>query len=266
MKALLRTVGLAVIPALLVSCSTPMTGSEMKAAHPPPFISDPNIDPNLTIQGRSVEGRKITCTVLGSGEETVLFLGGIHGSEPAGTVLCRKLIDYLFRHPAALWGRRVVVAPAVNPDAVHHYLAEPHSHWRPRFNYRPFDSDGDGKIDEDPYEDIDGDGEIGLMYQPDDGGDYTLKDGRLVRAGGQPRYKLIGREGIDNDRDGRFSEDSPGGVDLNRNFPVGFQSRNSLGGWSGPSAASEPEAKAVVDFISKRPPVERIPALLGNQP
>ncbi len=223
----------------------------------------------LLSMGKSIEGRDLwvlEITDYQSGppatKPAACVQGGLHGNEISSTMT----VLYMAYQMAANPGRSRTVAklaasttfyaaPAVNPDAVYHYLAEPHSHWRPRFNYRPFDSDGDGRIDEDPYEDLDGDGEIGLMYQPDEDGDYTLEDGRLVRAAGQPRYKLVGREGIDNDDDGKFSEDPPGGVDLNRNFPVGFRARRSFGGSSGISAASEPETKAVVDFIRERPAV-----------
>jgi len=34
------------------------------------------------------------------------------------------------------------IVPAVNPDAVHHFMTEPHNYWRPRFNYQPHDRDG----------------------------------------------------------------------------------------------------------------------------
>ena len=75
---------------------------------------------------RSVQGQPIRSWIYGTpstgsgqaGERTVLFLGGIHGSEPAGVPLCEALRDYLAEHPEALAGRRVVVAPAVNPDAL----------------------------------------------------------------------------------------------------------------------------------------------------
>ena len=112
---------------------------------------------------------------------------------------------------------------------------------------------GDGRLDEDPYEDLNGDGEIGLMYAPDPEGPFILKEGRLVRGKGQQQYRLVGREGIDNDKDGRYSEDRPGGVDLNRNFSVGHQQRKSFGGTSGATAQSEPETKAIVSFVSARP-------------
>ena len=67
---------------------------------------------------RSVKGRSIRSWIYGSGERTVLFLGGIHGAEPAGAGLCEALRGYLAGHPEALAARRVVVAPAVNPDGL----------------------------------------------------------------------------------------------------------------------------------------------------
>ena len=58
-------------------------------------------------------------------------------------------------------------------------------------------------------------------------------------------------EGRDDDGDGRYNEDGPGGVDLNRNFPVG---------WKGPMQdpvsgrwpLSEPAAKALADLAMSR--------------
>lgn len=67
---------------------------------------------------QSVQGRPIRSWVYGRGERTVLVLGGIHGSEPAGVPLCEALRDYLAEHPEVLAERRVVVAPALNPDGL----------------------------------------------------------------------------------------------------------------------------------------------------
>jgi len=67
---------------------------------------------------RSVQGKPIRSWVYGEGERTVMFLGGIHGSEPAGAGLCETLREYLVEHPEVLEGRRVVVAPALNPDGL----------------------------------------------------------------------------------------------------------------------------------------------------
>jgi len=66
----------------------------------------------------SVQGRAIRSWVYGQGERAVLILGGIHGEEPAGVTLCEALRDHLADHAEAVDGRRVVVAPALNPDGL----------------------------------------------------------------------------------------------------------------------------------------------------
>lgn len=220
----------------------------------------------LLSMGKSIEGRDLwvleisdRSTGEAASKPAVYIQGGIHGNE-ISTTMTTLYLAYQFaanpgrsRTTSKLQAQTTLyVAPAVNPDAVHHFLSEPHSYWRPRFNYRPFDSDEDGKVDEDSYEDLNGDGEIGLMYQPDPKGGYILRNDRLVRGSGDKQYRIIGREGIDNDEDGRYSEDLPGGIDLNRNFPVGFGSRKQFGGFSGSKALSEPETRAIVDFVSSR--------------
>ena len=52
--------------------------------------------------------------------------------------------------------------------------------------FEELDADGDGRIDEDPYEDLNGDGEIGHMFVPDPKGKYRRLASRMVRAG--PAY------------------------------------------------------------------------------
>ncbi len=69
-------------------------------------------------KGFSVQGRPLEHVVYGSGRETILMLGGIHGNEPAGTVLLNQLCEYLSRRPGEVGGRQVVVVPAANPDGL----------------------------------------------------------------------------------------------------------------------------------------------------
>ena len=90
---------------------------------PPPLITAPPVSAAPAAferppAGRSVQGRPIHCYVHGSGDETVLILGGVHGNEPAGVPLCEQLSAYLESEPVELNGRRVVIAPAVNPDGL----------------------------------------------------------------------------------------------------------------------------------------------------
>ncbi len=68
--------------------------------------------------GRSVQGRPITATVVGTGSQCVLVIGGIHGNEPASATLCRQLLAYLRGHTELLHGLKVIVVPAANPDGL----------------------------------------------------------------------------------------------------------------------------------------------------
>jgi len=60
------------------------------------------------------------CTVLGQGQDVTLILATIHGNEPAGTPLVRRLSEYLQQHPDILQGRKVVLLPVANPDGMAH--------------------------------------------------------------------------------------------------------------------------------------------------
>ncbi|MHC4512439.1 MAG: M14 family zinc carboxypeptidase [Planctomycetota bacterium] len=228
----------------------------------------------LQSMGKSIEGRDLWVLEItnrdsgkASDKPTVYLQGGIHGNEISSVMVPLYVAHKLVLDPKpGRSARRILdrntlyIAPAVNPDAVHRFMTAPNSHWRPRFNLRPYDSDGDGKKDEDPYEDLNGDGEIGQMYRASESGRFVREaDGKLrrLRAGEKTqktRYEGLGREGIDNDGDGRYSEDKLGGVNLNRNFPVGFKAGKDIaGGHRGHEAASEPETRAIIAFVAARP-------------
>jgi protein MpaA len=51
-------------------------------------------------------------------DDVVLIMATIHGSEPAGTPLVRRLTDHLAKHPRLLAGRKVVLLPLANPDGM----------------------------------------------------------------------------------------------------------------------------------------------------
>ena len=221
----------------------------------------------LSSMGKSIQGRDLwVCTITddvtkAANKPAIYVQGGIHGNEISSVMVTlyfawqmganpdlRRSIDRLLRDTT------FYVAPAVSPDAVQHFVTQPTSLWRPRFNFRPHDADGDGKVDEDGYEDINGDGEISQMYVVADDGLFVLQDGRMVRDGTgkiTPRFRHVGREGIDNDGDGKFSEDPIGGVNLNRNFPVGFQPRRDFEGFRGAGPSSEPETRAIIEFVEQ---------------
>ncbi len=150
------------------------------------------------------------------------------------------------------------IVPVVNPDGRAISVDTPENH---RWNIRPLDEDGDGLVDEDPPEDVDGDGRILDLRVQDPRGPWKVspEDPRaMVRRGRGDRqgpfYQIIS-EGIDNDGDGEFNEDRVGGVDLNRNFPANW-SAAQFG--SGPFPLSEPESWALVNYITSRPQIAAI--------
>ena len=116
------------------------------------------------------------------------------------------------------------IAPCVNPDGRVSFFNDPNTAHSSRRNRRPYDDDKDGLVEEDGYEDLDGDGEVLRLRRSNPFGAWRTGDEpRLIRRRrpDEPgEWELLGTEGVDNDGDGRINEDPPGGVDLNRNFPT----------------------------------------------
>jgi protein MpaA len=70
------------------------------------------------IVGKSVQNRPIMCLELGNGSDITFIMATIHGNEPAGTPLVRRLSWHLRRHPELLAGRKVVLMAVANPDGM----------------------------------------------------------------------------------------------------------------------------------------------------
>lgn len=217
----------------------------------------------LVSTGKSRQGRdlwllEITNFRTGSPEsKPALYIdGAIHGNEVQGTICALYTAWYLLTRYGnndyvtdLMDTRAFYIKPAVNADAAHAFIAEPNTMHHPRWNYRPVDNDGDGKFDEDPEEDINGDGEISLMRRRSPHGRWKVgEDPRLlVRCGpDEPPggWEHLGYEGIDNDGDGLVNEDIPGGMDLARNFPARWSISAGY-----PYPLSEPETKSTADYL-----------------
>ncbi|MFB0518149.1 MAG: M14 family metallopeptidase, partial [Acidobacteriota bacterium] len=146
------------------------------------------------------------------------------------------------------------IVPRLNPDGSELYLGTPLSL---RSSVRPYDNDQDGKLDEDPPNDLNDDGVLSQMRIKDPDGAWVTspKDSRLMvrRKEGEPgEWRLLRSEGIDDDGDGRLNEDGPGGLDINRNYPARWQLAHKQRG-GGRYPLSEPETRAEVDFIFDNP-------------
>jgi len=227
--------------------------------------------------GKSFGGRDIwqmTLTNKRSGAHTdkpaAFFEGGRHSGEISGTESAFYLMWYLLENYAKdpaikqlLDTKAIYIKPMNNPDGSDMYRLTAQSN---RSSVRPQDNDGDGLLDEDAGEDIDGDGHIRQMRKFVGMGngsavvDSADPSGRLMRGVGQGRGDYVMYpEGFDNDGDGRFNEDGIGGLDLHRNYPANWRpEREATGrGWTqfgaGEYPTSEPETRAVVLWVLTHP-------------
>jgi hypothetical protein len=265
------------IPACLVflvlSLTGAMTAVEMKFDHNHTFsevvkyLSDltkayPKITRLHTI-GKSFLGKdlivlEITNRDTGKGIDKPGYWidGNLHASEVMGAEVCLRTIQTLITGYGddpfitdLLDTRTVYIMPKLNPDGSDHYLTQPDSM---RSSVRPDDQDGDGRYDEDPGEDLNGDHHLTQMRVKDEKGQYRTSpdDPRLMvrRQEGEKGEWSVYSEGIDNDGDGRFNEDGVGGLDINRNWPSRWQQEYVQGG-AGLYPLSEPETRAVAEFL-----------------
>jgi protein MpaA len=67
--------------------------------------------------GKSVRGRSIVATVIGSGTKRVIVLGAIHGDEQTSATLAKALASTLARDPLSS-GPTVIIVSEVNPDGL----------------------------------------------------------------------------------------------------------------------------------------------------
>ena len=225
------------------------------------------ISAGKSLQGRDLWVLEISNRRAGKPEEkpAVFVCGGLRGDEAVGTEAALytawALLDKYkgdSRVESIVDNNTFYIWPTVNPDACDATIKRP---GMPRIrNFRPSDDDHDGKVDEDPPDDIDRDGFIAMMRMRDEDGKYRIdpQDARIllpVQAEHDTgdTYRLI-VEGIDDDGDGKYNEDAVGGVDLNHNFPSGWRMEFQQPG-AGMYAGSEPESEALIRFLIEHPNV-----------
>lgn len=190
-------------------------------------------------------------------------LEGVHlvGTEAALMLIEKLLTKYNSDEKIAelLEKRTVYVAPLLNPDAAQNYFAD--IRYERCTNARSIDEDLDDLIDEDGFDDLNKDGLITQMRDKDPDGKWIPDpaEPRLMRRadpnkGEKGIYKIY-TEGLDNDGDGEYNEDPPGGVELNRNFPHDFEYYiRAAGRWP----VSEKESIALVKFLVSKPNIAMV--------
>ena len=205
--------------------------------------------------GESAGGRAILgVSVSGSGaDRSAVFVGAnLVGYHAASTEAALHLLDRLTEEGSADLPT-FYVFPALAPDAHDAIFATPRR--QRSANAMPLDLDRDGRVDEDGPNDLDGDGVITWLRIQDPSGsriahpedDRILVDADPVK-GHVARY-ILEREGDDDDGDGAFNEDGPGGIVLDKSFPHAFPHGQPD---AGPWASFAPEARAVMDFVLER--------------
>ena len=182
---------------------------------------------------------------------TVLLVGGLDGVSLSGSQAVLSIVGALLAHPEGLPPEATFVAvPWANPDGLARWRSLACGGGR---NDRGLDEDGDGQVDEDGPDDLDRDGLIlEMLIEDPDGPWVRAADPRFLRRareGEAPRYLRM-REGRDDDGDGLFNEDGPGGVQLDHNFPVGWEDWKGVE--AGPWPLSEPESGALAQLALTR--------------
>lgn len=230
--------------------------------------------PNLVKResiGKSYQGRDmwlVTVTNFEHGDPDrkpgMYIDGNIHSNEIQGTEMALYTIWYLAENfddidfiRQLLNDKVFYIVPTINPDARVNFMSEPNTASSPRSGMKPVDDDGDGRVDEDDYDDLNGDGSITRMRRKNPRGQYRVDPeypNRMVRVGEDEfgNYELLGSEGLDNDGDGRINEDRVGYYDPNRDWGWNWQPDYIQGG-AHKYPFSLPENRAVMEFVMEHP-------------
>lgn len=217
-------------------------------------------------EGRDIWALVVTNTATGPAEDKpALWIdANIHASELSPSTAALYLLNKLATQygqddaiTALLDTRTFYIVPRLNPDGAEWALADVPKIIRSSTRPYPYDEESLPGFER---EDVDGDGRMLSMRIPDPNGPWKAHPDEprlLVRrdpteTGGQ-YYRML-PEGVIGDYDGYTITEKviKEGLDLNRNFPMGWRQEQEQKG-AGPYPASEPEVRAAVDFIVRHP-------------
>lgn len=212
---------------------------------------------------KTLGDKDIWMLTIGTGQTeqkpAIAIVGGVEGSHLLGTELAIGFAEKLLSASnqdsikTILSKNTFYVFPNMSPDASEQYFST--IRYARSGNTRPTDDDRDGKINEDPFDDLNKDGKINWIRVEDPTGKYRInpEDPRsMILADpnkGEIGSYLLFSEGIDNDKDGSFNEDGDGGVHFNKNLSYAYP--NFVPG-SGEHMVSENENRALLDYLFER--------------
>ena len=222
--------------------------------------------------GKSYQGRDLWCIAItdySKGEASkkpgMYIDGNIHSNETQGSEFAMYTAWYLTENfndntfiRELLADKIIYIVPTINPDARDNFFKNPNNASSPRSGAVPVDNDMDGLVDEDGYDDLDGDGNIVQMRRQNPNGRFKIDPtnaNRMMAVGADEKggYELLGLEGTDNDGDGLVNEDGAQfEYDPNRDWGWNWQPNNiQNGAYKYPF--SLPENRAVMEFVMKHP-------------
>lgn len=200
-------------------------------------------------------GKDIWMLTVGTGDlenkPAMAIVGGVEGKHLLGVEMALRFAEGLVNdHAEALEATTFYIFPNMSPDAYEQYFAD--LKWERSGNAKSTDDDRDGKNGEDPFDDLNGDGMITMMRVADVTGDWVMHpaDDRVMipanKSEGEKGAYHYFTEGRDNDMDGKFNEDGPGGIHFNKSLTYEFPYFTP---GAGEHPVSEPENRALLDLL-----------------
>ena len=199
-------------------------------------------------------------TGLDTEKPAIWIDANIHATEIAGTTTALYFTEVLLtgygkdaRVTRLLDESVYYIVPRVNPDGAELAMAPIPKYIRSGVRLYPWEEKDEGLNSQD----IDGDGRILQMRIPDPNGDWKISslDRRMMEKRAPDErdgeyYRLL-PEGMIEDFDGYIVKiaNPHQGLDFNRNFPFEWRPEAEQDG-AGPYPTSEPEIKALADFIT----------------
>lgn len=192
-----------------------------------------------------------------------VFVGAnLEGNRPLTTEGAIALAEIILSDPSQFESLNWYILPLGNPDAAAKYFQTPLV--EDSRNDLPTNDDKDDQMDEDGVNDLNGDGWITKMRVVHPDGEWIISetDSRLMRKadptkGEQGVYKIYS-EGTDDDGDGLYNEDGPGGTNVGVNFPQLFKHYTADGGLF---PGSSPETYAIMKFVFDHPDIAMMVSL-----
>jgi hypothetical protein len=189
----------------------------------------------------------------------ILVAANMDGSLPLTTEGAIALINEIISDKSHYSERTWYIIPCGNPESADRLFS------KPRFensrNDTPNNDDLDEQVDEDGFNDLNGDGLITKMRFKHPEGTWIQfsAEPRLMRKadpkkGEQGIYKIYD-EGLDDDGDGKYNEDGPGGTNVNINFPHLFKFFSADGGLF---PGSTPESFGIMKFAYEHPEIAMV--------